>query len=140
MTPKQYQSLGEISFDKLSETLVACGRVVVREIIQGVKNRTKPDGSPQKVNAPSTVKAKGHDHPVIEKRRRFEQPSTYFVAPIEENAVAITILVPENSEIAARLDERGYEFFGITDKASDEAGDIMDAYLAQEIGKQWGNK
>ncbi len=140
MTPKQYQSFGEISFDKLSETLIACGRIVVREIIQGVKSRTKPDGSPQKANAPSTVKAKGHDHPVVEKRHRFEQPSTYLVAPIEENTVAITILSPTDSEIAAGLDERGYEFFGITDKAADEAYDIMDAYLAQEIGKQWGNK
>lgn len=137
-TPKMF--LDEPKFNGLQETLMACGRAVVMEIQRCVKSAIKPDGTPQKRNAPSTIKAKGHSHPVVEKRHRFEKSGTYVVMPLEANRVMITVKNPVDSEVAAHLEDQGYEFFGITEAAEEKAWKIMDAYLIKEMAESFGGK
>lgn len=124
----------------LKETLVACGRLVVRGIIDCVKTRRKPDGSPQKQNKISTIVRKGHDHPVTEKRWRFTKPATYKVIPVSDTSVMITTAGTEDGFIAAQLDKKGYEFFGVTDNAADEAYAIMDQYIVDKVKKAFEGK
>lgn len=127
--------LPEIQFADLKDVMTKCGNLVVRGIIGCVENRQKPDGSGQKQNAESTIKRKGHDQPVVEKKRRFEKAKTYKVEVIDESkgTVAITIAAPEDSQIAAFLEEKGYDFFGITKDAEDRSYQLMDAYIVERV-------
>jgi hypothetical protein len=135
-TPHMF--LDEPQWFDLKETLLACGRAVVLGITGCVKAGVKPDGSMQKQNAPSTIKAKGHAHPVVEKKHRFEKPKTYNVTAIDENKVMITVTNPENSMIAGYLEDRGYEFFGITPAAEEKAWKILDAYIITKLADTFG--
>lgn len=112
----------------------------MREITRCVLEKVKPSGVAQKQNAPSTILAKGHDHPVVEKRFRFAREATYSVSPLEQNRVMITTVSPEDAEIGAHLEAHGYDFFGITDAASEEAYRIMDTYLCQKVNEAFGGK
>jgi len=132
--------LDKIDLRELPQALIQCGRAVVKEITRCVLERKKPDGSPQKDNAMSTVVKKGHDHPVAEKRFRFAKESTFHVEPRGEMSVMISCASAEDGEIGAKLEERGYEFFGITDKASEDAFRIMDTYLTNAVVKSFEGK
>jgi hypothetical protein len=132
--------LDKIELRELPQVLIQCGRAVVREITRCVLERKKPIGAPQKANAMSTVVKKGHDHPVAEKRFRFAKESTFHVEPRGEMSVVISCVSPEDGEIGARLEDRGYEFFGITEKASEDAYKIMDTFLTKAVVKAFEGK
>lgn len=123
----------------LPQVLKQCGVAVVKEVTRSVMEQRKPDGTAQKRNAISTIVKKGHDHPVAEKRFRFAKVSTYLITPYEKDSVRISIPNPEDSNVAAHLHEQGYDFFGITDQAEEEAFDIMDTYLQQKVREAFGN-
>lgn len=132
--------IGKPDFRELPQVLTQCGRAVVREITRCVLERQQPDGSPQRQNAQSTIERKKHDHPVIEKRARFTKESTFKVTPVSDSSVMITIASAEDSEIASHLDDMGYEFFGITDAASEEAYRIFDRYLENVVSRAFGGR
>jgi hypothetical protein len=137
---KQEWELSKPVFSDLQETLTLCGRHMVDGIIGCVTTRRKPDGSAQKQNAPSTIAKKGHDHPIFDKIGRFMKQGTYRVEPRDEMSAMISIFSPADSEIAASLEERGYEFFGITDPAADKAYEEMDKYLVRKVNEAFGGE
>jgi hypothetical protein len=130
----------EIRFDSLEDVIQAIGNVVVTGCIRCVATRTKPDGSPQKQNAPSTVKRKGHDHPVVEYKHRFEKRSTYLVLTPTPRSGMVTLRRDEDSRIGAELEKKSYDFFGITDDAYRQGDALMDEYLKDQVRKAWQGK
>jgi hypothetical protein len=140
MSKQDEIKLEDLHFTNLIEVMQAAGVFVVDGIIKCVSKRVKPNGIPQKQNAASTIAAKGHDHPIFEKIGRFMKRITYLVTPRDDRSVVITIGSPADSEIAAHLDDMGYEFFGITDEASEKAYAAMDKYLCDTVKKTWGGR
>jgi hypothetical protein len=140
MSANDAPKLEEMHFTNLIEVMQAAGVFVVDGIIKCVSKRVKPNGMPQKQNAASTIAAKGHDHPIFEKVGRFMKRITYLVTPRSETSVVITIARAGDSEIAAHLNDMGYEFFGITDEASEKAYEAMDKYLCDQVKKTWGGR
>lgn len=139
-TTKPRWEFDEIRFESLEEAIRAAGNAIVLGVIRCVQTRQKPDGTPQKTNAPSTVARKGHDQPVVEHRHRFEKRGTYQVLTPTPRSGMVTMRQPEDAYIGAKLEEHGYEFFGITDQAYEQGDAIMDRYLRDQINRAWGGK
>jgi hypothetical protein len=131
MTP--HWNLDDFNFRDLVPVLKQCGRAVVREITRGVLERKRPDGLPQKANKERTIIRKGHDTPLRETQFRFAKEATYVVTPHDDHSIKIGVVNPEDANIAAHLQNNGYEFFGITEAAEKEAWEILDTYVAQVV-------
>lgn len=124
--------LNNIDFSDSIEVLKKAAKVVRTEIVRLVVSRQQPDGSPQKQNATSTVLKKGHDHPLVEKKGRFQNPGTYHIEQMGPDAVSIT-MSSEDSNVAAQITRKGYDFFDVTPEAEREAYRMMDQYLARKV-------
>ena len=138
MTP--HWKLEDPDFRDLPKVLKQCGRAVVKEITRGVLESKRPDGAPQKSNQMSTIVRKGHDTPVAEHQFRFAKEATYVVTPHDDHTIRIGVLNPEDSNIAAHLENKGYDFFGITEAGEEEAFEIMDAYLVKKVNEAFGGR
>lgn len=127
-------------FEDLADALKRCGQLFIRGVVGNVAKRTKPDGSPQKQNAESTIKRKKHDHPLVERQGRFQKASTYQVQITGPKEIMIMLPDPVDSEIGARVEEMGYKFFGPTEAVSDAADRVMAQYLDEEVLKATGGR
>jgi hypothetical protein len=75
-----------------------------RVTIRNIENGKAPDGGPQKANAKSTIKAKGHGRALVGKRGSFTKEAEYDVSKTEDGWA---LVLPEHS---GQLAELGYRF------------------------------
>jgi hypothetical protein len=132
------KSIGTPDFSKLQTVLLSCSKIVVDEIVKRIYLRVQPDGSPQKNNAETTVKQKGHDHPLIGGEGVspvLAKSSTYRRRKVRNNAVEITIK-PVRRRIAGHVEKKGYEFYGYSDEAKEKVYRRFDAYITLQL-KKW---
>lgn len=109
--------------------------------------RLTPSGGPQRANAPSTVRRKGHDTPLFD-RGRLSDPSAYTVRPGDlSGRTHVTIAsVPLAWIVEPPLDRedaimgvraRGYEVFDISAELVDTMRlKITDAL--EQVGQEFG--
>jgi hypothetical protein len=124
--------LKPIDFSDLPIVLTKCARIAVDEIISVVYKGTMPNGMQQKQNKPSTIRRKGHDHPLIESTGRFMDKKTYNIHQIGNDAVQIS-MIPDAAKIAGYLEKKGYIFFDMTEQAEQRIGSILDRYIIQKV-------
>lgn len=124
--------LRPIDFSDLPLVLHKCARVVVDEITRSIYRRVTPRGIPQKENKPSTVRKKGHDHPLVERTGRYMDKDTYGIQNKSDHSVEIR-MNPNASKIAGYLEKRGYYFFDIPDVAETRITAMLDRYIIRKI-------
>ena len=126
-------------FSRLKDIMAQAGRVVVADIVQGIVEKVKPDGSPQKMNASETIKRKGHDHPLIggsSESPKLARQQSYKVEAVDDETVQITIK-NYRAKVGVYVQKRGYDFFGISRRASDKAISLVNKYITGQVRKWW---
>ena len=81
--------------------------------IANVANLVKPDGSPQKQNAPSTIRRKGHDI-ALRDSGALTNPDLY-TKVMHNSRQASVYIPPSRFEILGYLDDMGYDYWSILD-------------------------
>ena len=108
------------------------GRVIVNDLIYRVRNRLKPDNTPQQTNSQGWIEHKKHDHPLVYKTGRFLNPNTYQIVPLQNLTVEV-FLTGEAAQIAGSLEEKNYDFFELSDNAVNGAFVVMDKWIEKLV-------
>ncbi len=103
---------------------------VIRDNTSRIAKRIAYDGLPQKANAASTVRKKGHSVPLRDKRI-LENPANYQVVS-SRGGNMVRILVPPSRVIPlTHLARRGYRYWGVSTEARQ--------YAQKVLGLAWEN-
>jgi|TARA_Y100000034_G_scaffold130764_1_gene190017 hypothetical protein len=115
------------------------GKTIARGIVKGIDQRESLDGGPQKSNAPSTVRKKGHDHPLIggaHDSPQLSREANYNVTMSKPNEVQISIK-PIRAAAGVYVERKGYKFFGITKLASKIVLANWDRYVRGKVRRMF---
>lgn len=104
---------------RLNEHLLEATRSVMRDVAREapreqarlIAERRRPNGAPQKANAPSTVRRKGHDLPLRD-AGLLANPAAYPIRQTERGAIAL--LPPTRREVVRFLRRKGYGVWGVS--------------------------
>lgn len=135
--PNVYSGTGQPDFSGIPIVLGQMGKVCVKHIVQRIYSRIKPDGSMQKQNAPSTILAKGHDHPLIggSKESPLLARETTYTIDTPDDMTAVISIKPERANIAYLVEEKGYEFFAISEDAEQEMLELFGTWMEKQVDK-----
>ncbi|MDD5391085.1 MAG: hypothetical protein PHD37_17240 [Gallionellaceae bacterium] len=133
--------IGIPTFRDADVFLKVCGLTIVKEIVKSIDNELRPDGTPQKQNAPSTRLEKqilkGYQTPL--KGAHPESPyiarHTY-VAWLRDFLPPNKLLIHLNAKRAAigkKVTKMGYWFVGITKGAERQIAQTTWQYLQKKL-------
>lgn len=106
--------------------------VVIDDMRKNVVDRRDLFGLSQKTNAPSTIRKKKHDHPLIGTERLFALRSGYEI--VESGPEEVTIfLCQERADVAVYVENLGYIFFGISNRADRKIVNSWNRYIKAKV-------
>jgi len=111
--------------------LMTCGTRVIDGIVRGIAESTTPTGGAQKRNAASTIRAKGHDHPLVGVEGLLGDHGTYTKEYGERSHAVEIRLKPVRADVGVYVQRKGYYFFDFTPWSVDQ----MDKLVAQFCAK-----
>lgn len=118
----------------LKNILELCAKAIIKDIQGNVGRRTKLDGSPQKVNQPSTIKQKGHDWQLRAKHDKFLKNETYKLTVTPQRVVIIfDYPAPGGVNVGIEVTKRGYRFWGISGKAQKVCHNLLAAWFRTKV-------
>ena len=121
----------------LVRILHVCANIIVKDIMKHVATRRKITGGAQKQNAPSTIRKKGHDWQLRGTKDTFLQKNTYVVVIEPDGSgghVYFDYPTPDGSRnVGICVTRKGYEFFGISEKAQRDCRRILQGWLRGSV-------
>lgn len=114
--------------------LMTCGTRVIEGITRGIAEKTTPSGSSQKRNAPSTIKRKKHDHPLVggdPESPLLGKPETYRKDYGESSHAVEVRLKPVRADVGVYVSRMGYYFFDFTPWSVAQMDKLVQQYCAQ---------
>lgn len=121
----------EINYS-LSRLLHLCADTIVKDIMKNILARRKLDGNPQKKNAPSTVKAKGHDWQLRAKKDTFLKKPTYVININPDGSggnIFFDYPAPDGGNVGFYVTKKGYDFWGISEKAQTDCRKLLQGWM-----------
>jgi hypothetical protein len=120
----------------LSRILKTCADLIVKDIMRKVVTRQKITEGPQKRNAPSTIRKKGHDWQLRGKKDTFLKKNTYVIV-IEPNGTGGRIYfdypAPDGGNVGVYVTRKGYKFYGVSEKAQRDCRQILRGWLRGSV-------
>lgn len=125
-----FRGLSRFSAEELRKKYVELAEFIVEDNTSRIPKRIAYDGFPQKANAASTVKRKGHSTPLLDKRVLIDKGRYRLVAG--EGRRLVSILPPlSRMEPLRHLLARGYRYWGVSTEARQ--------FATKELGLAWEN-
>lgn len=129
-TPEQFQK-------STRRLLMTCGTRVIDGVVKGILDETNPGGGAQKRNAESTIKRKGHDHPLIGGSAQsplLAKQSTYRKDYNASGRYVEVRLKPVRADVGVYVERKGYWFFSVTPWAVTQMDKLVRQYC-----KNWAH-
>lgn len=140
--PKRFEDMKtldpEVLKKAMSGLLMTAGTRVIDGVVNGILEKTQPDGSSQKSNMASTIKRKKHDHPLIggaAESPLLAKQSTYKKAHVDGGRAVQIAIKGKRADVGVWVQRKGYLFFDFTAYSDREIKKLLDKFA-----KYWSRK
>jgi len=139
-------TLGPLNLDFTKELGEIAEAIVIPAQVKRIADRENVEGGEQRKNAPSTEARKGHDHPLVEKGLLASLKSYAQKARPKEVRVFVRRVTARRGKrrdtprnrVVDYLDDRGYRYFGLSEKDEKRIQEHMETTMFQRVKKALG--